>query len=187
MQCPFLLIFDIHRPTGAPEYQETDLARFCHMCFITCLPAKAYETDLANTCGMFSRYWKHVKTPMFVITSQWNQHDFDQVTCNVDKEDEDFVTYQSGMNPLNHMNRANDSFELFTAWRHGVTTLIQVMSLQQPANGWFVPNCHDETLFLATESIEQRKNVQVPLFTNGESKNLFQVNRSNHILIFVRH
>ena len=56
-----------------------------------------------------------------------------------------------------------------------MTTLIQVMSLQQPANGWFVPNCHDETLFLATESIEQRKNVQVPLFTNGESKNLFQV------------
>lgn len=49
------------------------------------------------------------------------------------------------------------------------------MSLQQPANGWFVPNCHDETLFLATESIEKRKNVQVPLFTNGESKNLFQV------------
>ena len=49
------------------------------------------------------------------------------------------------------------------------------MSLQQPANGWFVPNCHDETLFLAAESIEQRKNVQVPLFTNGEAKNLFQV------------
>lgn len=114
------------------------------------------ETDLANTCGMFSRYWKHVQTPLFVISSQWNQHDFDQVTCNVDSEDEDFVTYTS-------------------AWTHGVTTLIQVMSLQQPANGWFVPNCHDETLFLATESIEQRKNVQVPLFTNGESKNLFQV------------
>ena len=54
------------------------------------------ETELANTCGMFSRYWKHVQTPLFVISSQWNQHDFDQVTCNVDSEDEDFVTYSSG-------------------------------------------------------------------------------------------
>ena len=49
------------------------------------------------------------------------------------------------------------------------------MSLQQPANGWFIPNCLDQTLFFADESIEQRRNVQIPLFVTGEDKNLLQV------------
>ena len=54
-------------------------------------------------------------------------------------------------------------------------TLIQVMSLQQPANGWFVPNCQDQTYFFADESMEQRKNVNIPLFVTGEDKNVLQV------------
>ena len=54
-------------------------------------------------------------------------------------------------------------------------TMIQVMSLEQPANGWFIPNCQDQTLFFADESIEQRKNVQIPLFVTGEDHNVLQV------------
>jgi len=114
------------------------------------------DTALSTTCGMFSQYWKHVKTPMFIIASQFNQPDFNRITCNVSKDDEDYFTYD-------------------TLWKQGIMTMIQVMSLQQPANGWFIPNCLDQTLFFADESIEQRRNVQIPLFVTGEDKNLLQV------------
>ena len=36
------------------------------------------DTALSTTCGMFSQYWKHVKTPMFIIASQFNQPDFNR-------------------------------------------------------------------------------------------------------------
>jgi len=49
------------------------------------------------------------------------------------------------------------------------------MSLEQPANGWFIPNCQDQTLFFADESIEQRKNVKIPLFVTGEEQNVLTV------------
>jgi len=114
------------------------------------------DTLLANSCGMFSQYWKHVQTPMFIISSQWNEPEFNRITCNVSKDDEDYFTYS-------------------TLWRQGVMTMIQVMSLEQPANGWFIPNCQDQTLFFADESIEQRKNVQIPLFVTGEDLNVLQV------------
>ena len=54
-------------------------------------------------------------------------------------------------------------------------TMIQVMSLEQPANGWFIPNCQDQTPFFADESIEQRKNVKIPLFVTGEEQNVLTV------------
>jgi len=114
------------------------------------------ETTLAVTCGMFSRYYKHITTPMFIVASQWNQPDFDRITCDVAENDDDFSTYAS-------------------AWRHGITTMIQVMSLQQPANGWFIPNCQDQIYFFADDAIEQRKNVNVPLFVNGGEMNVLQV------------
>jgi len=114
------------------------------------------DSTLAASCGMFSQYWKHVKTPMFIISSQWNQFDFNRVTCHVDEEDEDYFTYS-------------------TLWRQGVMTMIQVMSLEQPANGWFIPNCQDDTLFFADASIEQRQNVKIPLFVTAEDQNVLQV------------
>jgi len=114
------------------------------------------DSTLAASCGMFSQYWKHVKTPMFIIASQWNEVDFNRVTCHVDEEDEDYFTYS-------------------TLWRQGVMTMIQVMSLEQPANGWFIPNCQDQTLFFADEAIEQRKSVKIPLFVTGEEQNLLTV------------
>merc|ERR1719219_2743642 len=114
------------------------------------------ETTLAVTCGMFSRYYKHITTPMFIVASQWNQPDFDRITCDVAENDDDFSTYAS-------------------AWRHGILTMIQVMSLQQPANGCFIPNCQDQTFFFGDDAIEQRKNVNVPLFVNGGEMNVLQV------------
>ena len=102
------------------------------------------------------RYWRYVNTPMFVINSQWNQRDFERVTCNVTTDDEDYTAYRS-------------------AWKQGITSLIEAMSIDQPANGWFIPNCQDETLFFSAQAIEVRKNLQVPLFLSGEDKNIFQV------------
>jgi len=114
------------------------------------------DTLLASSCGMFSQYWKHVQTPMFIISSQWNEPDFNRVTCNVSQEDEDYFTYS-------------------TLWRQGIMTMVQVMSLEQPANGWFIPYCQDQTLFFADEAIEQRKNVKIPLFVTGEETNVLNV------------
>jgi len=114
------------------------------------------DTLLASSCGMFSQYWKHVQTPMFIISSQWNEPDFNRVTCNVSQDDEDYFTYS-------------------TLWRQGIMTMVQVMSLEQPANGWFIPYCQDQTLFFADEAIEQRKNVKIPLFVTGEESNILNV------------
>ncbi len=47
------------------------------------------------------RYWKHVDTPMFVIASQWNQQDFDRITCNVSSEYQDYGAYSTGWISLN--------------------------------------------------------------------------------------
>ena len=52
------------------------------------------DSLLASSCGMFSQYWKHVQTPMFIISSQWNEPDFNRVTCNVSQDDEDYFTYR---------------------------------------------------------------------------------------------
>jgi len=114
------------------------------------------DTLLASSCGMFSQYWKYVQTPMFIISSQWNEPDFNRVTCNVSQDDEDYFTYS-------------------TLWRQGIMTMVQVMSLEQPANGWFIPYCQDQTLFFADEAIEQRKNVKIPLFVTGEETNVLNV------------
>jgi len=93
---------------------------------------------------------------MFIISSQWNEPDFNRVTCNVSQDDEDYFTYS-------------------TLWRQGIMTMVQVMSLEQPANGWFIPYCQDQTLFFADEAIEQRKNVKIPLFVTGEESNVLNV------------
>ena len=65
------------------------------------------DTSLATNCGMFSQYFKHIQTPMFIIASQYHEPDFNRITCNVSKEDEDYFTYN-------------------TLWKQGVMTMIQV-------------------------------------------------------------
>ena len=45
---------------------------------------------------LFYRYWRHVRTPMFIINSQWNQKSFDRITCNVSIEDPDISAYRTG-------------------------------------------------------------------------------------------
>jgi len=125
-------------------------------CVRTLESQDANETTVAETCGIFSRYWRHVKTPLFVINSQYNQKDFERITCNVSTEDQDFPAYR-------------------TAWKQGITSLIEAMSIDQPANGWFIPNCQDETLFFSAQAIEVRKSLQIPLFVSGEEMNVLQV------------
>jgi hypothetical protein len=54
-------------------------------------------------------------------------------------------------------------------------SLAEAMSLDKPENGWFIPNCEDGTLFFSSQSIEQRKNVEIPLFVTGDKQNVLQV------------
>ena len=62
-----------------------------------------------------------------------------------------------------------------SAWKQGIMSLIEAISIEQPANGWFVPNCQDETLFFSAQAIEVRKDLTLPLFVSGEQLNLLQV------------
>jgi hypothetical protein len=62
-----------------------------------------------------------------------------------------------------------------SAWRQGIMSLAEAMSLDKPENGWFIPNCEDGTLFFSSQSIEQRKNVEIPLFVTGDKQNVLQV------------
>ncbi len=61
------------------------------------------------------------------------------------------------------------------AWRQGILGLAEALSLDQPDNGWFIPNCDDTTLFFSNRAVTQRRNVEIPLFVSGERKNVLQV------------
>ena len=63
-------------------------------------------------------------------------------------------------------------------------SLIEAISIEQPANGWFVPNCQDETLFFSAQAIEVRKDLTLPLFVSGEQLNLLQVRYSSTMYDF---
>lgn len=125
------------------------------------------STSLAEYCGIFSRSWQHVSTPMFVITSQWNGKKFDEITCNLDPEkDPNYGAY-------------------VTAWRQGMIGVVQAMSEEKPENGWFIPNCGTDgaSFFLSSDKMleeelvrQKRKNVRIPLFAKPETKkNVLQV------------
>lgn len=145
-------------------------------------------TTASHVSCYFSRYWRHVTTPMFIITSQWNKHDFDRVTCNVSLEDPDYEVYQNGEKKDSTLKIVTNSLHwtwFFSGWKQGILSLVEAMSLDQPDNGWFLPFCNDETFFFASTSLEQRQKVNVPLFVSGEDKNVLQVIHKNVITCWV--
>ena len=124
---------------------------------------------------------------MFIISSKWNQRDFDRMTCNVSSDDPDFLAYRAGMNSKLEKKDYIIVFLIYCffyfkklAWKQGIMSLIEAISIEQPANGWFVPNCQDETLFFSAQAIEVRKDLTLPLFVSGEQLNLLQVYSQTH-------
>ncbi len=127
----------------------------------TCLKATAdsvNSTELARKCGVFSMYWKHVQTPVFVTATQLDPGYFGRATCGVSAaRDDDYSDYAIG-------------------WRQGMLVLAESMSLEKPSNGWFIPNCDDVPHWLGGEHAKERRGVTVALLQEEEQKvNAMQV------------
>eukprot|EP00094_Tigriopus_californicus_P009354 TCALIF_09019-PB protein Name:"Protein of unknown function" AED:0.11 eAED:0.12 QI:206/0.75/0.66/1/1/1/9/985/816 len=107
---------------------------------------KVNSTELANLCGAFSRSWKHIKTPVFLTSNQLDETNFDEQTCGVASDAEDFRDFSVG-------------------WRQGMLAMAEALSVNKPENGWFIPNCDDATAFLDNEHAALRREVRIPLLT----------------------
>lgn len=108
---------------------------------------KVNSTELANLCGSFSRSWKHIKTPIFLTSNQLDQTNFDEQTCGVSSDAEDFRDFSIG-------------------WRQGMLAMAEALSVNKPENGWFIPNCDDATAFLDSEHAKLRREVRIPLLSS---------------------
>ena len=52
------------------------------------------NSEVYHKCGVFSRYWQHIKTPFFLINSQYNPTYFDANPCGPEESDPQFAAYQ---------------------------------------------------------------------------------------------
>jgi len=57
---------------------------------------KMNSSALALECGDFSKLWRYIESPLFVIGNQFDADAFAKVTCGVNQNDEDFGDYEVG-------------------------------------------------------------------------------------------
>ena len=119
---------------------------------------KVNSTELASRCGVYSKFWRHIKAPIFLMTTQLDPEYFSETTCGVSRtRNEDYSDYSKG-------------------WRQGVLVMAQAMSEEKPENGWFIPNCDSVHFFLGAEHAAERRTVRVRLLQEEEQTvNAFQV------------
>lgn len=117
------------------------------------------STELALSCGVFSKYFKHVETPFFLTTNQLDHAAFAEATCGVTSDNaEDFSDYTVG-------------------WRQGVLSLAEALSVDKPDAGWFIPNCDAMPGFLDEDHAHLRRTVTVPELDSedgAEKQNVLQ-------------
>ena len=101
----------------------------------SCVEAEAARTnssvsEAAHVCGLFSRYWRHLATPFFLIASQYDPVQFSGSACGPAPASPQLPAYQ-------------------LSWRRGVLALLQAMVAARPGQvGVFSANC-DSHLVLA--------------------------------------
>ena len=101
----------------------------------SCVEAEAARTnssvsEAAHVCGLFSRYWRHLATPFFLIASQYDPVQFSGAVCGPAPTSPQLPAYQ-------------------LSWRRGVLALLQAMVAARPGQvGVFSANC-DSHLVLA--------------------------------------
>ena len=109
------------------------------------------STELALACGTYSRYWKHIDTPVFFTANQLDTKLFSERTCGITSSHEDYSDYTIG-------------------WRQGVLALAEAMSEDKADNGWFIPNCDEMPALLNSANADMRRTVRVPMLENLETK-----------------
>jgi hypothetical protein len=109
------------------------------------------SSELSVRCGgIFSKYWKDVETPVFLITTQLEPTNFKATTCGVSAaRNEDYSDYTIG-------------------WRQGMLALAEAISLYKPENGWFIPNCDNVPFLLDGSYSKERRTVTVPLLQEDQ-------------------
>lgn len=119
----------------------------------SCVKASAGNTsEIFHQCGVFSRYWKHVTTPYFLISSQYDPTYFDTNPCGPGDSDPQYAAYQ-------------------LSWRRGTIALTQVMQDTRKDVGIFSANCDSHTLLSGVLASQYWSQLSVPLFEieEGES------------------
>ena len=120
------------------------------------------STELARLCGAFSKFWRHIDTPLFLTTTQLDPEFFQRTTCGVSR------------------TRNEDYSEFAISWRQGMLVMAEAMSEEKPGNGWFIPNCDDLHFLFGADNAAARRAVRVPLLQEGDERvNAFQV-RTRH-------
>lgn len=117
------------------------------------------STELARLCGAFSKFWRHIDTPIFLTTTQLDPEHFRETTCGVSR------------------TRNEDYSDFTIGWRQGMLVMAEAMSEEKPDNGWFIPNCDNLHFLLGTKNAAARRTVRVPLLQEGDEQqvNAFQV------------
>merc|ERR1719264_2068683 len=118
---------------------------------------KVNSTELARLCGAFSKFWRHIDTPIFLTTTQLDPEHFRETTCGVSR------------------TRNEDYSDFAIGWRQGMLVMAEAMSEEKPDNGWFIPNCDNLHFLLGTKNAAARRTVRVPLLQEGDEQvNAFQ-------------
>ncbi len=61
--------------------------------------------------------------------------------------------------------------------------LAQSLSLNQPGNGWFIPNCNRMSTLLKSANIKQRKEVRVHEFDSNGDVNVLQAMTLTNVFV----
>merc|ERR1712117_724562 len=108
-------------------------------------------SEVFHKCGVFSRFWQHVTTPFFLISSQYDPHYFDQNPCGPSETDSQFAAYQ-------------------LSWRRGVIALLQVIQDTRQDVGIFSANCDNHSLLSGVLAQPYWSHLTVPLFDTEDQE-----------------
>ena len=102
------------------------------------------SSELYHKCGLFSRYWDHIQTPLFLISSQFDPQYFQSQPCLPESSQPDSARYQ-------------------LSWRRGTIALLQSMLAKRPNLSVFSPNCDSHSLLSGLLAAPYWSALTVPL------------------------
>jgi len=78
--------------------------------------------EVAHKCGVWSRYWNYVQTPLFIVASQFDTNSLPDPGCLPPAESEDYTEFE-------------------VAWRRGMAAIFESMLATDSGVSFFVPDC----------------------------------------------
>merc|ERR1712128_184890 len=125
---------------------ETEKNLWGLVCDSSCVEdnkAALSSASLAHRCGVMSRYWQDIATPLFIVASQLDQVYFESNPCRPGEEDPEYGRYRA-------------------AWRKGVVALAESIQATKPnLTSCFIPSCSSHTLLSGSLAQVYMDGVQV--------------------------